>query len=292
MFEAFYAASWIEKNVHAIFVGFIFAVIGIFVSVLLFPSNVGAVSLGMISVLLIPTLNVFFRATEKTSLKSPRWFSFLTFEHEYWRIIKATLLLFLGIFFAYLIVSLILPKAFINTIFDYQLGRAGLAGAASSGGFFMQILMNNLVVFIICFIVSIAFGAGSVLFLTWNASVWGVAIAYFVREAVAMSSGTVPFIIYLQNAIPWLPNSFLGALGSLIMFFQIALPFLPHLITEAFAYVSAAIVGGIVSMAVVNEDYRRNHFKRTVRDAFMFMVFGFFLVIIGAFMEVYLFPAL
>ena len=67
---------------------------------------------------------------------------------------------------------------------------------------------------------------------------------------------------------------------------------MPHLITEAFAYVSAAIVGGIVSKAVINEDFKTKRFNRIIRDAVLFMGFGFLLVLLGAAIEVYIFPLL
>ena len=267
MIEQFYAVSWIQKSWHSIFVGFIYALIGIFSSILQFKSYGGIVSLGFVSVLLIPTVSAFFKRTEQKQMRA-RFFSIRRFYHDHGSVIKSTLLLFLGIFFAYTMVGLILPAAAILEIFQPQIQTVGIEGAAFQSSLFGSILQNNLFVFLVCFFVSLAFGAGSVLFLTWNASVWGIAMAYFVRQAAAVGGNPV------------------------LVFFATALPFMPHLITEAFAYVSAAIVGGIVSKAVINEDFRSKRFSRIIRDAVLFMGFGFILVVLGAAIEVYVFPML
>ena len=43
---------------------------------------------------------------------------------------------------------------------------------------FLPIFSNNFRVMIIFLVLSVIFGAGSILFLAWNASVWGVVFAY------------------------------------------------------------------------------------------------------------------
>ena len=269
MLEYLYKKEWVGSKLHALFFGFIYSVIGIFISMLLFPNNVGPVSLGFISVLLIPTFNAYLKSTVQKSMKSGKK-SFMK-KHE--EVIKVMLLMFLGIFLAYFLVSCLLDKFQFSSYFASQLKTLGVSGYASNNSaMFSDIIRNNLIVFLICFVISLFLGAGSVLFLAWNASVWGVALNYFIRSTIENGSK--------QNPI--------------ILFFTIMLPFLPHLITEALAYVNAAIVGGIASKAVLHSDFKSGkfhakEFKNIIKDAIVFMIVGFCLVLIAGAIETFVF---
>jgi uncharacterized membrane protein SpoIIM required for sporulation len=267
MLEQLYTPRWIEARVHAIFIGFIYSVIGIFCAIIISPSNAGILSFGFVSVLLMPTLNSFLKSEEKIEL-GEKTLSFKRFYLDHDEVIKSVLFLFLGIFLAYMAVSLLLGDK-LAYYFLPMLKVLGLTGLAAGSGDFTRIVVNNLIVFAVCFIISFFFGAGAILFLAWNASVWGIAIAYFIREAISVVNIN-PFLAFYNNLIP----------------------FLPHMITEAFAYVTIAIAGGIVSKAVINEDYKSKTFSRIIRDAFLFMIFGFILVLIAGAIEVYIFPNL
>jgi uncharacterized membrane protein SpoIIM required for sporulation len=261
MFEQIYAAAWIKKGYHAIFVGFIYAIIGIFISVLMFPNYAGIASLAFVSALLIPSFNSFLKTSE-IEISKARTFSVSRLYSDHREIIKASLLLFLGIFLAYLSIGLLFNPFMVNLFFRAQLS-AGFRGAALDGGLFLSILKNNLLVFAVCFFISLTFGAGAIIFLVWNASVWGIVLSHFVHQSIAHHGGS-----------------------PVIMFLILILPILPHLITEAFAYVSAAIVGGIVSKAVIGEKVGSERFRRVLTDALLIMLMGLLLVIIGATIEV------
>ncbi len=80
------------------------------------------------------------------------------------------------------------------------------------------------------------------------------------------------------------------ATGSkLAAFSSYILPILSHTITEALAYVSAAIVGGVVSKAVLREKLFSKKFHHIITDALMLLAIGIVLVIIVGLLETYVF---
>ena len=59
----------------------------------------------------------------------------------------------------------------------------------------------------------------------------------------------------------------------------------PHLVTEASAYIMAAISGGIVSKAVIMEKAFSERFKKIIQDALVIFFIAVILLIIAAFIE-------
>lgn len=133
----------------------------------------------------------------------------------------------------------------------------GVSGALTKGSFadFNRILVNNFQVMMFAFVFSLLFGAGAVFILVWNASILGVAIGKI--------SGTI-----------WqIPGS-----GTL---------FIAHGIFEIGAYIVAGLAGSIISAAVLRKN-KWDVLKIILIDAFLLMTLAFVLVLIGAFIEVYL----
>ena len=178
-------------------------------------------------------------------------------------IFKIYIFMFLGIFLTYSLVSLLSPELTIQKIFSAQLESAGIYGSATTISPLFNLIINNLVVFLACFFLSFVYGAGSILFLTWNASVWGVVIALFAKDSATIT-GINPAV----------------ELGTSI------LPFLPHMITEATAYISASIVGGVISKAVLREKLFSKKFHHIITDAIILLIIGFVLVLVAGIIEV------
>ena len=259
--EQYFKVKWIERKEHAFFLGFVYSLIGIVSARLIFPSSVGIMSIAFASILMVPSLSVLLKLEENAEIREKK-FSIRMLIHDHKDIFKVYIFLFLGIFLAYSLVALISSNLSIQKMFSTQLKSVGIKGFAFFDNPWISIVMNNLLVMVVCFVLSIVYGAGSVLFLTWNASVWGVAFAYFVKQQ------------YPQGA-----NVFIG-------FSKSFLPFLPHMMTEAIAYISAAIVGGIVSKAVLREKLFSKKFHHIITDAIILMAVAFLLVIIAGFIEV------
>jgi uncharacterized membrane protein SpoIIM required for sporulation len=59
----------------------------------------------------------------------------------------------------------------------------------------------------------------------------------------------------------------------------------PHLITEAAAYIMAAISGGIVSKAVIMEKPFSERFTKVIQDSLVIFVVAILLLLIAAYVE-------
>ena len=258
--EQLFRPTWIEKKEHAFFLGLIYSIIGLISARLVFPSSVGLMSVAFTSVLLIPSLGMLLKLEENLEIRERKLSIKLLFR-DHKDIFKAYIFLFLGVFSAYSFATLLLPEVTISKFFETQLRSAGLEGFASSNKFFFDIVLNNILVFSVCFALSLVYGAGSILFLTWNASVWGTTFAFFVRQSHEQSV-----------------NLFSGFAKSIV-------PFLPHMTTEALAYLSAAIAGGVVSKAVLREKLFSKKFHHIIVDALMLLFIGFVLVLLAGFIE-------
>ncbi len=267
MFEQLINLRSIRGHAFSIFIiGVIYTFLGIISAKIIFPSYVAIMSFTFTSILLIPTISALMR-TEENVVAKERHFSLRILLRDHKDIIRLYLILFLGIFVAYAVIGTFSSVSVLNGDFFAQLKVAGISGDATQWGSFGSILLNNLVVLVICFVLSLAYGAGSVLFIVWNASVWGVVFGYFVH----MSSSVV-------------------GVNPFIRFFVIFLPFLPHMVTEALSYILAAIMGGIISKAVHREKFMSEKFKHILEDAGLMAVAGFVLVTIAAVLEVFVFP--
>ena len=64
------------------------------------------------------------------------------------------------------------------------------------------------------------------------------------------------------------------------------------MITEAISYFSAAIVGGVVSKAVLREKVGSKKFHHIMTDAYILLAIGLGIVIIAGIIEVYLYPVM
>jgi uncharacterized membrane protein SpoIIM required for sporulation len=254
--EQLFELRWIKKKEHSFFLGFIYAILGLGSSILIFPNNIGLMSVAFTSILIVPSLTVLLSLEETIEIKEKK-LSIIRLFRNHFDIFKIYLNLFMGIFLAYLLVSILFPAA-AQTGFAGQFAAANIQGNAFQVSSLLSLLANNLVVFITCFALSFVYGAGSIIFLTWNASVWGVVLGYF---AVTSAGGQSP--------------NFLKSL----------LPYLPHLITEALAYVSASIVGGVISKAIIREKLFSKKFYNIVRDALVLLGIGASLVFIAAVIE-------
>lgn len=260
--EQLFKLRWVERKEHSFFLGFIYSIVGMISAKFIFPSSVGLMSVAFTSILLIPSLAVLLKLEENIEIREKK-LSFKLLIRDHKEIFKVYIFMFLGVFSAYIFTTLLLSESTISKLFSSQLSSAGIHGFASSDNPLYQLILNNFIIFVVCFILSLVYGAGSVLFLTWNASVWGVAFAFFVRQAASIS-GKNPILEFLASI----------------------LPFLPHMITEALSYVSAAIVGGVVSKAVLREKLFSKKFNHIVTDALILLVVGLALVVVAGFIEI------
>tara|TARA_Y100000310_G_C20562628_1_gene753812 strand:+ start:387 stop:1241 length:855 start_codon:yes stop_codon:yes gene_type:complete len=148
--------------------------------------------------------------------------------------------------------------------YDYCLESHGISpvtGSVTSKNIVTGIFSNNIYVLIFTILFSLAFGAGAIFILTWNATVIAAAIGIFAQQDI--------------SNLPW------GILRYLV-----------HGIPELSAYFVGALAGGIISVAVIRKDLHNGRQWGILQDSLILILIAIVILLISALMEVYLIPLL
>jgi uncharacterized membrane protein SpoIIM required for sporulation len=233
----------------------VFVVIGFFTAALIFQEALSTTMLAFTSLFLLPFVVELLR--ERKKLPSPakkgivgqifrRGFGQIVAKHDH--LIKFYTFLFFGLALSYMILFALLPVDFGNVAFKNQLTLIGPKGYFDLPSFFLGIVSNNMMILLISFFLSVFYGAGSMLVLSYNASVAGVLYGLPLRTLL---TGGVVF--------------------TNIIFF------LPHTIIEILAYLLGAVAGGILVTGLDEEN---------VVDAVALFSLAVALVFVGGLVEV------
>jgi uncharacterized membrane protein SpoIIM required for sporulation len=229
--------------------GILITVIGLTLGYNLFPNDASLASIFFILIAAVPffrTLMVQEERAEKTSHNLRQMLSRNKYAFEYFFFFYA------GIFITYFVGALVLPDQMHSALFGNQFGVfSSVLGGFASQNHFYAILFNNLKIVILALILSLIYGAGALMILTWNASVLGVFLA-------------------AQGANLW--------------------KFLPHASLEFLGFFAASIAGGILSAGIENHDINSKNFKHVFQDAAVLTIGGLIVILIAAYVEVYIFP--
>jgi uncharacterized membrane protein SpoIIM required for sporulation len=198
---------------------------------------------------------------------------------EHSKAIHALIWLFIGLIIGFSFWYILLPeqagqnfnfqiKTFctINspTNYNYCLeshGISSVTGSVTGKNVVIGIFSNNIYVLIFTILFSLAFGAGAIFILVWNATVIAAAIGIFAQQNLS----NLPF----------------GILRYMI-----------HGIPEISAYFIGALAGGIISVAVIRKDLRNGRQWVILQDSLVLILIAIFVLVISALMEVYLTPLL
>lgn len=297
MFESLINPKKAERRPwEMIIIGFVYAALAVLVCDFLFMNN--PVFEKYISILIV-CFTVFFsipfvfylikfEETKDTRIKSER-----RLFKEHGKALLALIFLFLGYVLAFSVLYAVMPPNYtqinfkiqaetycqvnsfdiegcVNSAFSDLSSKQGvLSGEAINQAVAFKegmsrvamILTNNFYVFVFTLLFSFLFGAGSIFILAWNGSVIATAIG-----------------IYGKGLLHGVPSGFLR--------------YMVHGLPEIAAYFIVALAGGIISAAVIKHDFGKEKFIRTLQDALDLIIAGLLVLIIAAFMEVFLTPIL
>lgn len=263
VFEQFLSLETAKKHpLYSFLLGFLYVIIGFFASRYFFYTDTSIATLFASTLLLVPSIYLILGVEEDIESRQGT----RNFFKNHKDIFIIYLFLFLGVFFAYVTIA---HSTNINTAFDYQLDFLKARGDLSSGLLtdmpakdykpglmdFFSLISQNLMVVVICFILSIFYGAGALFLITLNASVFAAFISFVAQQ--------------VNNA------------GSVISLFLI------HLIPELSGFLAAAIAGGVVSRALMKEQIGSERFKNVMKDAMILLFISLALIVVGAFLELY-----
>jgi uncharacterized membrane protein SpoIIM required for sporulation len=266
--ERLYPLRLMERNlIFALILGFSYAVIGIGVSVILFPEDPAIVSLAFISLMFYPSINILLKQEEEIEATKDT-FNLKDFFSEHKNVFGVYILFFLGVLLAFSFFSIILPSLATNHIFENQISILSGSGSARSVRFnmalFIDIFQNNLSVLLLCFIAALIFGDGSIFLIIWNASVWGTIFGNLAKTA-AFNVAKNPFIYF------WI---------ILVIVF-------PHMILEAFSYVCSATAGGVISKGLIGERFFSERFRFIIKNIILLLIFALLVLVIAVAIETF-----
>ncbi len=273
MLEKAFPEAWFgRQNIIAFLLGWVYALIGIILARIIFPRDPAIAAVAFTSILIIPSINMII--SYKLDQERFRNLSILQLLRDNGAFTKSYVALFLGMLLVYSSAAIVLPSLQTNALFRAQLDIRNISGEASLFGtdilfdndLFMGIFMNNLVVIMVTFAVSLFIGGAGVFLITWNASVWGTIFGITARNA-----------------------GFAGAnplTDAAIYFIIILLIVMPHMMLEVVAYIESVIAGGTISTAVIKKNVEQHMlFSNIVMRSIILLVVGIIILAIGAAVE-------
>ena len=198
------------------------------------------------------------------------------------KLAMSLMVIFLGVFATYLFAVQVVAGHFnslapVERLFDKQIGDFG-AGRFEDIVFnrFGLILKHNAGVLFACFSFALIYRhAGMLLVLAWNASVWGAVFSYLGLVATEDDGGLVASSLY--------PAIYVG---------KTLLCILPHLISEAVAYVLVAMAGVFTSLLLERHKVGSDSFMQVTRAVLNIFAYALGWLCFAALVEAYGAPAL
>ncbi|MBI2147462.1 stage II sporulation protein M [Candidatus Woesearchaeota archaeon] len=260
------------------FIGILYATVAVFISIHIFESMAGLISVFLTVMACIPLLYATIVQQEEKDLEPLSEQSLLK-EHS--KAIMFLIFLFLGVVVSLSAWFTFLPEEKATTLFAIQvdtiknINSNSIAGAIPAVDLFHKIFLNNVKVMIFCILFAFFYGAGAMFILIWNASVIAVAIGSFVRSHLAAA---------LQLAGFPSAAAYFHAFGLALARYFI------HGIPEIAAYFIAGLAGGIIGVAVVRHDFRSARFEKILVDTSDLLLISLGILFIAGLLEVYVTP--
>lgn len=245
-------------------VALVYSSISIFFSIWIFSgySSIAMIFLTSFSCLYI--LQSAIRSEEKKEKnKTPE--KNLLKEHS--KIIILMFWLFFGFLISFSFWSFVLPHTQTQNIFAFQKvvvdgARSFIeTGAATYSWPLKAIISNNVKVMFVSIIFSIFFGAGAIYILVWNASIMGYAIGTLAKETFGIIALPIVTLKYFLHGIP-----------------------------EMVSYLIASVAGGILYIAFLKGDFKKEKRKRLLIDSLTLIAIALVILIIAALIEVFISP--
>ncbi len=183
-------------------------------------------------------------------------------------------ILFFSLSLAVSLAVIVLPQSILNSAFSTQHNTINeinsYTGNFAHGTYFLVIISNNLRILFLSLALSLVFGIGSLIILTWNATVFGYVIGEGIRAALRMS---------IHKPV------YDGIITTILRYSL-------HGIPEILSYLVAAFAGGLLYAGILNHNIHSKMFKKVVYDSLDLTIMSIVLLIIAGLIEAYITPAL
>ncbi len=249
MLELFIEEEKIERSIPLLFaLSFFGVVFSIIISILIFKDAASFPAVFLSAIAVSPTLMALTKraGVDRDGIN---------------KMVKFYAVIFFGMATTFAFIYLVMPDDFNKDIYSSQLNKVQIAFFTFENPLFWKIFFNNIGLLFGFFLLSLFFGYGSSLLLSWNASILGVLWGNAIK-----------------NALYFLDTNLLISKGLFIW---------PYLVPEVVAYFLAAIAGG---MLYVNLS---KHKKEDVSIRSLKLLWGAgILTIVGAVIEVFILNSL
>ena len=253
--ELFFKAGFEKKKMNFVFFGFIVTFIGFFTSLILFKAD-SLATLLIITILLMPVLMRLFLKEEK--IVRDKRLKKIFANHRF--VFETYFFLFLGIFFAFLILQLttIYTQDFFATAFEFQsnwvINNQESFGIVDEGigGVILSSFITDILILLVSFLFSFFYGSGGIFLIVAASSILSTLLIYILR--------------------------FFDTFFGFSMFLLII--FLLYVVPVIFVFIMASTAGGILSKAVISEKISGKNFNNVLRDAVRLFVYALILLLI------------
>lgn len=273
MFKLLFSPKRAERHpLEMMLIAIFYSSVSIILSLWIFPEQASLVMVFFTVLSIIYVVQGAFKIEEGKEKKKIKEGKLL---RQHLRVLIFMLFLFIGFVISFSFWTFILPSEKAVVIFSMQNSAvqnvkaaiAGIPGNAVLGSVITNkglapILFNNLKVLFVSLVFALFFGAGAIFILAWNASVMGYVIGNLAKDTLGIIGMPIAFAKYFVHGVP-----------------------------EMLAYLTAALAGGIIYIAVWRGDFfnpERN--KRMITDVAVLILISIFLLIVAALLEVYVSP--
>lgn len=262
VFERLYSAAFLHDHPwYGFLLGIGYTILGLFIALMIFPSDPALIAIGITSLFLIPSLSELTDSAEITQKNTPKFRNFLreTMPH-----VKVYIAIFFGIFFTFAFFALVLPKLASGFLFKIQFEVVAGHATTFNWALWWDLFTWNMQVLGMCFLLSLIAGNGAIIFIAWNASVWGTIFANLAKTAAIVSSAN-PFILFLL----------------------VILSVFPHTFMEGLSYMLSTISGTTLSDGIVKEKLFSKNMKMILKYNFILLLIAIGVLAIGMLIETY-----
>ncbi|MGV8086646.1 MAG: stage II sporulation protein M [Candidatus Woesearchaeota archaeon] len=285
--ENIISPTWAEnKPSMMIIMGAIYTTLAIFLSYYIFEAYSSIFMVFLTTLAVLPIVYKLIKTEEQKDLTDVEE-KVLLKEHS--RALKAFIYLFIGATLCFAFWYVVLPLDMTNTLFHSQSSTITTinsrvtdateitGNATNHASIFTRIFFNNFKVMLFCILFSFIYGAGAIFILIWNASIVGTAIGSFIRASI----DTV-----ISSSCGANTGTTFCAVSSGILRYTI------HGIPEILAYFVAALAGGIISIAIVNQEFNSRKFEHILLDSADLLMLAIAILFVAALLEVFITPVL
>ncbi len=254
-----------DKPLEIFLVAFIYTLIAVLFSLSIFPEQSSILAVAFITIIFVPFFQKLFEIEEDKEDKAAEHKTSDNLFIRHKKLIFSFSAFFLGVIIA--MSFLFIFDADATPVFALQSSTLHtISGSATGQDFsFVRYLLNNTQVMGLMFILSVAFGAGAVFLLAWNASVIAVYVGLVIKSFIGTGLSSTAAYLY---GVP-------VGLGSIAL----------HGIPEIVAYFIAALAGGILSVGILREKTQSKEFHKILFDSLVLFLSAEVLIVAAAYLE-------